>query len=126
MAVKDQLVAQEVMGLVVGSCMGIFYSNDGMVVSRDPGWLQGALNMIIGLFRWYRLVANFVKSKSITCHLGALRSGMSEEAVGQRCTVRGVTYQERPRQWIPCPYCGVELTAVLVKAHRRRMHGIEL
>ena len=36
LTVEDQLVAQEVLGPAVGSCMGIFYTNNGVVGSRDP------------------------------------------------------------------------------------------
>ena len=37
--VEDQLVAQEVLGLTVGSCLVLFYTDYGMVVLRDPEWL---------------------------------------------------------------------------------------
>ena len=41
----------------------------------------GTLNVLIGLLRWYRLVANFAKSRAMTCHLGAIWSRISEEVV---------------------------------------------
>ena len=74
---------------MVGSCLGIFYDDNAMVGSRDLDWIQGALHVLISLLRRYGLVANFVKLKSMTCQLGTLRSGMSEEAVGRCCTGRG-------------------------------------
>ena len=75
--VEIQLFAQEVLLLAVGRCMGLFYADNSMVVLQYPEWLQGVLNVIIGIFIRYGLLATVVKSKSITCHLGTLQSGMS-------------------------------------------------
>ena len=72
-----------------------------MVGSRDPEWLQGALNVTIELLRRYRLVANFEKSKAMNFQPGTLRYGMSEEAVGRWCTGRRATYYERLKRRIP-------------------------
>ena len=57
MTLEDQLVAQEELVLAVGRCLGLFYNDNGVVVSRDPEWLQDTLNTLISLFRRYRLVA---------------------------------------------------------------------
>ena len=78
-----------------------------MVGSRDPEWLQVALNVLIRILRRYRLLANVAKSKAMTFQLSALLSSMSEEAVQWWCTGRGETYCERLRRRIPFPDCGV-------------------
>ena len=49
--------------------------------SRDLEWIQGALNVLIRLFRWYRLLANVAKYKAMTCQMGTRWSGISDEAV---------------------------------------------
>ena len=71
------------------------------MVSRDPEWLQDALNVLIGLFQRYRLVSIVTKSKAMTCHLGTLWSGMLKEGVGWWCTGSGSMYQKRLRIRIP-------------------------
>ena len=38
--------------------MIVFYSDDGMIGSRDAEWLQVDINVIIGLFRRVGLMAN--------------------------------------------------------------------
>ena len=83
LAVEDQLVDQEVLGLTVGRCLGLFYDNGNMVGLRNPEWIQGTLGVLIRLFRRYGLVANVENSKAITFQPGTLRSRMSEEAVGK-------------------------------------------
>ena len=89
LTVEDKLVTHDELVLAVGHSLGLFYTGNDMVGLRDTEWLQEALKVIIGLFRQYGLVTNVSKSKSMTCHLGEIRSGMSEEAVIQRCTGRG-------------------------------------
>ena len=83
LTVEDQLLDQEGLGLEVVRCLVLFYVDDGMVGLQDTEWLQGSLNVIIGLFRHNRLLANIVKEKEMTCQTGTLRSRMSEEAVGR-------------------------------------------
>ena len=114
---EEQLVAQEGLGLAVGRCLGIFFTENDMVVSQDPGLIMGALNVLIGLFRRYGLVVNFAKYKAVTCNLGTLRYRMSEESVVQRYTRRWETYCKRPRWQIPCPDWGVNLTIESMKVH---------
>ena len=55
-----------------------------MVGLRDPEWLQGALNVPIGIFLRYGMIENIAKSKAMICHTGALRYRMLEEPVGRR------------------------------------------
>ena len=51
---------------MVGRCLGLIYADDSVVELQDPEWLQGALNVLIGLFHLYGLVANVAKSKAMT------------------------------------------------------------
>ena len=58
--------------------MGVFCLDDGMIVSRDPEWLQGDTNIIIGILRRGGLMANIEKSKTMNCQPGVIHTGMSE------------------------------------------------
>ena len=60
--------------------IGVFYTDNGMIVSRDRGWLQHLMNVMVRLFQQYVLAANIARSCSMTCHPGVLRPGMSAEA----------------------------------------------
>ena len=66
MTVEDKRVAHDGLGETVGWFLGVFYSGDGMVVSRNPDWLQYATNILVGLFRRYGLAANVAKSCTMT------------------------------------------------------------
>ena len=50
MTVEDQRVAQDWLGEAIRRCLGVFYSDDGMVGSRDPDWLQNSIKVLVGLF----------------------------------------------------------------------------
>ena len=77
------------LGETVGRYLGFFYADDGMVRSRDSDWLYHAVNVLVGLFRKYGLAAKVAKSRTMTCQSGALRAGMSEEAMVMKCTWGG-------------------------------------
>ena len=71
--------------------MGVFYVDDGFLGLKYLEWFQGALNVLIGPFRWIVLMANSAKSKTMTFQTGAIWSGISEEAFGWRSTRKGAT-----------------------------------
>ena len=39
MTVEDQMIAQDVLGLVVGRCLELVYTYDRMVVLRNKEWI---------------------------------------------------------------------------------------
>ena len=49
-AVEDQRVAHDGLGETVRRCMGVFYTYDGMVGSRDADWMQHSMNVLVGFF----------------------------------------------------------------------------
>ena len=69
-----------------GQCVVVFYEDDGVVGLCDPDWLQHVINVLVGLFRRYGLVANIVKSCKMTCQPRSLQAGMSEGAMALKCT----------------------------------------
>ena len=70
----------------VGSSTGVFYGDDGLIRSWDPEWIQGVINILIGIFPRLGLIANVAKSNTTTCHPGEICTGMSEEDSSQNIT----------------------------------------
>ena len=75
------------------------------------------MNVLVGLFISYVLVANVAKSYTVTCQPGALQTGMLEEAMALKFTGVGDSYRVRIQRRIPCPECGVNLTMRSMTAH---------
>ena len=49
------------MGEAVGRYLGVFYTDDSMVGSRDAEWIKHLMNFLVGLFQQYCLAANIAK-----------------------------------------------------------------
>ena len=49
MTIEYKLVTHNRMGFVMELYMGMFYTYDGLVRLMDSEWIQGALNVLIGL-----------------------------------------------------------------------------
>ena len=102
MTVEDRRVAHDGLVEVTGRCLGVFYADDGMVVSRDDEWLQHSMKVLVSLFLKYSLAANINKPNMITFQPGALRLGVSSESKALRCTGVGYSYRMRLRQHFTC------------------------
>ena len=46
----------------------VFYADDGMVVSSDPAWLQGAFSALVAIFDRVGLRTNVNNTVSMACH----------------------------------------------------------
>ena len=46
----------------------VFYADDGMVVSSDPAWLQGAFNALVAISDRVGLLTNVGKTVSMVYH----------------------------------------------------------
>ena len=76
----------------------VFYAVNGMVISLDPAWLQGAFNVLVTIFDRVGILANVSNTVSMVCH--PCRAGArnrTEEAYGRRLTGKGRSYAERQR-----------------------------
>ena len=78
--------------------MAVFYADDGMVVSSDPAWLQGAFSALVAIFNRVGLRTNVGKTVSMACHPCRAGPGnRTKAAYSRRLTGLGKTYTERQR-----------------------------
>ena len=76
----------------------VFYADDGMVVSSEPAWIQGAFSALVAIFDRVGLRTNVGKTVSMACHPCRAGSGNRTEAgCSRRLTGMGKTYVERQR-----------------------------
>ena len=77
----------------------MFYADNGMVVSSDPAWLQGAFSALVAIFDRVSLQTNVNKTVSMDCHPGRAGSGNRTTAgYSRRLTGVGKTFKERQRE----------------------------
>jgi hypothetical protein len=96
--------------------------NNGLVGSRDPIWLQSALNVLVILFESIGLRKNPDKTKVMTCIPGNICVAHTNEAYRAQ--------QKRPvnptanRHWVECDICGASLAAESLQSHLETQHGM--
>ena len=108
---------------MTGRRICVFYADDGILGLQYPECLQGALNVLIGLFRRIGLAANVSNLKTMNFQLGEILLGMSVDEFPRRSTGEGDNYLERLRRRMLCPDCGVEMMEIYLKYHRRKLYG---
>ena len=125
LTVEYKSATHEGLGVVVGQCMGVFYADDGMIGSRNPEWIQGDINVLIGVFIRVGLMENIAKYKTMNYQTGVIHMGISEGGFIQRSKGYGATYHECIRRRIPFLDYGAELTFVSMTDHRKQLYGVE-
>ena len=63
MTIYNDLVIHGGLGHAVGQSLGVFYVDNGLLRLWEPEWIEGALNVLIGLFCWIGLMTNVTNIK---------------------------------------------------------------
>ena len=101
----------------------LFYTDDGMVESSDPRWLQWSFDTLVSIFERVGLRTNVRKTVSMVCRPCQAAGTQLEAAYGRRMTVEGPTYRELQKGRVQCGDCRKEMAAGLLTAHRVTQHG---
>ena len=56
--------------------MRMFYADEVMIGSRGSEWIQGSINVLVGLFIRIVLITNVSKSNTMTCQSGDIFTEM--------------------------------------------------
>ena len=70
-----------------------YYADDGMVVSLDPRWIQGAFSTLLGMFDRVLLKTNVRKTVGMVFRQCQASVTQSEVVYGQRMTGTGPSYR---------------------------------
>ena len=80
----------------------LFYADDGMIASSDPGWQKGVFITLLRLFDWVGLRTNIGNIFGMVCRPWQAAGTQLEAAYKQRMTVAGLFYQEIHRVRVQC------------------------
>ena len=58
----------------------IFYVDDRYIASRDPDFLQRALDMLVEIFCWTGLETNTTKTQAMVCTPGKIQVQLSKDS----------------------------------------------
>jgi len=115
--------ASAMTGLAVKQLLLLFHADDGMIASRDPGWLQEALTALVALFRRAGLEINVKKTKVMMCHPGFIKTHFSDARCKHRITGEGPSPQQLKKTDVACPRCNKKMNKTSLLAHMERIHG---
>ena len=104
----------------------LFYADDGMVASSDPGWLQGAFSTLVGIFYRVGLRKNVGKMVGMVCRPCQAAITQLEAAYERWMMGTGLSYRERQRSIVQCSECGEEMAMESLTVHQQKQHGKEL
>jgi hypothetical protein len=65
---------EEAIALLMATFFAIFYVDDAYLASRDPDFLQRALDVLVDLFARVGLETNVKKTQAMTCMPGRIRT----------------------------------------------------
>jgi hypothetical protein len=97
-----------------------FFVDDGLVGSRDPIWLQSALDVLAILFESIDLRTNPDKTKVMTCVSGNIRVAHMEEAYHTQ--QYGPVNPTAKHHRVECDICGMSLAAGSLCSHLEMKH----
>ena len=96
-----------------------------MVVSSDPGWLQGAFSTLSELFYWLCLRKNSGKTVGMVFCLCQAAGNQLVATHERRLKGAGLSYRERERVRVQCSECGEEMEFGFLEVHLQMHHGKE-
>jgi len=101
----------------------IFYVDDAYKVSRDPVFLQRAINGLISAFEHAGLETNTKKTQAMTCAPGTIRLQLPTESYLRMCT-RPTPAAEWDARTVTCRECGKDMHASSLGCHLADQHQI--
>ena len=111
-------------GLRVKKFLSCFFADDGIIASRDPVWLQQAIDRLVELFASVGLETNTTKTQVMINFPGDISKPHSDEEYKRARTGEGMDYHGRKRQPIPCPVCDKPVTGYTIKRHMAQQHQL--
>ena len=111
--------AKEVRRILVA----LFFVDDAFIASRNPAFLQRAMDVLVKLFDRVGLRTNVQKTKAVTFVPGKIRTRLSTEAY-TRSQVGLQSRADWERRRVECDRCGVELSAASLRGHLETQHSV--
>ena len=103
--------------------LAAFYADDGLVQSRDPARLQASLDTLVSLFERVGLRTNVLKTKTMVCIPGRIRTCQSQETYTERMEGHAEVGKWKALR-VGCDVCGEDLAASSLRSHLETQHGI--
>jgi len=108
---------------LMATFFAIFYVDDAYLASRDPEFLQRALDILVDLFARVGLETNVKKTQTMICTPGRIRTQLPAESY-RRMRQGLVTAEEWNNRIIKCRQCDASIRASSLRRHLADQHEI--
>jgi hypothetical protein len=108
---------------LMATFFAIFYVDDAYLASRDAGFLQHALTLLVDLLARVGLQTNTSKTQTMICTPGRIRTQLPSESY-RRMMIGRVTASEWNSCDVECYQCGKEMKASSLSRHLADAHDI--
>jgi hypothetical protein len=106
---------------LMATFFAIFYVDDAYLASRDPDFLQRALNVILGLLACIGLETNTHKTQAMTCTPGRIHIQLPEDSYARMHG--GMTSAgEWESRMVVCHQCNALVMASSLRRHLAEQH----
>ncbi len=110
---------------MLGELFAIFYVDDGYIASRDPEFLQKALDMLVEIFRRTGLKTNTKKTQAMVCTPGKIRVQLSRTSYRRmREGKGGIEGDKWEKRSVVCQQCGKAMQNKNLRQHLAGVHDI--
>lgn len=116
----------EGVGVEIRNFLVLFYADDGLIVSRDPEWLQSAINCLTELFTRVGLKTNTAKTKAMVCTPRYIGNRVSSPLYRRRMTGQCQSHRERQRRRVSCSLCNKRMAHSSLRGHMASKDGAVL
>ena len=103
----------------------LFYADDGEISSRNPEWLQQAIDTLVEHFERVGLKTNVGKTEAMVCQPPHIAPALSEESYASFLGRTGESSSTRKRRRVTCERCNSSMQAKYFRIHNRRVHGLD-
>jgi hypothetical protein len=100
----------------------VFFVDNRLLGSRDPVWLQSALNVLVTLFESISLRTNPDKMKVMMCVPGNIRVAHMEEVYHTQQYGPVIPTATAKCYWVECDICGMSLAVGSLHNHMKMQH----
>ncbi len=101
----------------------IFYVDNAYFASRDPVFLQMALDIVVELFERVRLETNRLKTQAMICTPGRIRTQLPTASYHRMCLGFHTSDDWEARR-VSCHHYGTKIKACSLPRHLATQHGV--
>ena len=108
---------------LMATFFAIFYVDNAYLASRDPDFLQLALDILVSLFARVGLETNVSKTQAMICTPGRIRTQLPEASY-RRMQQGIVLAAERDTRMVQCRECDIAISASSMRHHLADQHDV--